>query len=421
MERQATARDERGSEPDKTTFSGLTDWRLIGGRGSAWFAAPSHRAGATLINRLLDTRAAYAWPDFDLRAGGVRVRIEPDPAVAQEISATAADLGLAADPSATAELGLVIESVDPTAVRSFWQEVLDYRELPAGGLGDPLRRDPAVRFAGIAEPRPLRNRLHLDVGAPAARVDTVRTVLGQQPHGPFGVALDDADGNEVDLCPGGPLSPDPGTADWQTMFSALAFYPLTEPEKAAALAAEVARLADEAGTPLLVDLRPEGVLIDSGKDQWETAAGADPAFVRLAAGVQSAARALGLEADPTPYRFVQIGIAAVDVPAVRGFWKQTLGYEYDPRPMVTDLYDPRRLNPVVFFQNLEADDTDRRRQANRLHVELAVPADRIDAVVRRGLGAGGRLVEDRPSQDVYDVTLADPEGNELRLIGGQPG
>lgn len=405
-----------GENVNRTEFSRLTDWRLVRDRGCAWFDAPSQRAGAALVDRLIRTAPPGSRPDFDLRAGGVRVRIAPDPAAAHTISTVAADLGLPADPSALAELGLGFESADPIAVQSFWRNVLDYHELSVGRLADRLRRDPTVRFGRLIAPRPLGNRLHLDVGAPSARVDSVRESLGQRPHGPFGVALADADGTEVDLCPGGQLSPDPETRDWQTMFSALAFYPATDPDQASALTAVVAELADEAGRPLLVDVRPEGVMIDSGKDQWETMTGADPEFVQLAARIQSTARTLGLSADPTRYRFVQIGIAAVDIPALRSFWSQTLGYEYDPRPPVTDLYDPRRLNPVIFFQDLEGGDAEDRQQANRLHLELAVPSDRIEAVVQRGLAAGGRLVADQRSEVPYEATLADPEGNELRLI-----
>jgi len=407
---------------DRAEFSGLRDWRLVGDRGSAWFDAPSQRAGAVLIDRLAKTAQPDRWPDFDLRADGVRVRIAPDPAEAQLVSTVAADLGLRADPAGLSELGLVVESTDPAAVQAFWQTVLGYHEQSVGKLADRLRRDPPVRFGRLAAPRPLGDRLHVDVGAPSARVDSVRDLLNQPPHGPFGVALADADGNKVDLCPGGPLSSDSTTSDWQTLFSAVAFYPTTDAGQAAALAAAVAALADEADRPLLVDVRPEGVMIDSGKDQWETMTGADPQFVQLAARVQSAARALGLAADPAAYRFVQIGIAAVDVPAVRSFWSQALGYEYDPRPMVTDLYDPRRLNPVIFFQDLEADDADRLQQANRLQLELTVPAEAVDAVVRRGLAAGGRLVAGQRvagqrADGPYEATLADPEGNELRLLG----
>ena len=51
--------------------------------------------------------------------------------------------------------------------------------------------------------------------------------------------------------------------------------------------------------PILVDLRPSGVTLDSGKDLWEDNEGAvRPEFVALATKIQVAARSLGLTADP---------------------------------------------------------------------------------------------------------------------------
>ena len=75
-------------------------------------------------------------------------------------------------------------------------------------------------------------------------------------------------------------------------------------------------------------------------------AGAESGYNREAANSQSTARGMGLTADPNRLCFVQIGIDAVDIPTVRGFWRAVLGYEDDPRSElgVTDIYDPRRLN-----------------------------------------------------------------------------
>jgi hypothetical protein len=102
--------------------------------------------------------------------------------------------------------------------------------------------------------------------------------------------------------------------------------------RAGELASAVAGLADDAGLPLMVDLRPDGVTIDSGKDQWEDGEGsATNQFVDLAGGIQTTARDFGLSADLTRPRFVQLGIDAVDVPAVRAFWASVLGYQHDPR------------------------------------------------------------------------------------------
>ena len=77
---------------------------------------------------------------------------------------------------------------------------------------------------------------------------------------------------------------------------------------------------------LLIDIRADGVMIDTGKDRWE-----DERFPDLARQVQAEARGLGLTADPSRTRFFQVCIDAVDVPRVREFWRVVLGYENDPR------------------------------------------------------------------------------------------
>ncbi len=66
---------------------------------------------------------------------------------------------------------------------------------------------------------------------------------------------------------------------------------------------------------------------------------------------------------------------SVDVPAVRAFWRAVLGYRDDPRPQVTDIYDPRRINMPLLFQPMSASEQDRREQRNRIHVDVYVPDD----------------------------------------------
>ncbi|QGN32135.1 VOC family protein [Microlunatus sp. Gsoil 973] len=408
-----------------TTGSDLpAGWRLINQRACSWYESPSHAAGASLLSRIAGSADIGQLPDVDIRARGVRVRMAPDAAAVRAVTAAADDLGLAADPTALAELGYVIEATDPAALEPFWQTVLDYRRAPGSSrvgsaasgetrLIDPLRRDPTVSFRRLDEPRPANDRLHLDVGRLPEAVLSTRQAIDQQPRGPYGVLLTDAEGNEVDLCPGDALSPD--TEDWQTMFSALACYPTPSSEVTTGLVTAVTQLADQAGLSLLIDVRPEAVVIDSAKDQWEGPEGADPAFVELAARVQGAARAAGVTADPGLSRFLQLGIAGRDITRLRSFWSGVLGYVCDPRPPVTDIYDPRRLNPVIFFQDLDPTEEDRARQRNRLHVSLAVPPDRVPSLMASAVEAGGRIVENLNDQG--RCTLADPEGNEIRVTG----
>jgi hypothetical protein len=383
-----------------------TDWRVIDGVATAWFDAPSLIEGAALIGRIV---ALSAEVEVDLRATGMRVRLDSDDH-AEAVSAAAQDLGLAANPAALQHLSVVFESANPSIVRRFWQGVLDYAPGEDGGLADPLRRDPAIRIRQSTEPRPLRNRIHLDVVRPAAAVEQASP---GEASGPYGVCHTDTDGNEVDFVPGAALSERSVTADWQTVFSAMTCYRTTSPTQQRDLAAAAAALGAEAGFPLLVDLRPGLVIIDSGKDQWEDDAhGLELDFTDLAGNLQTAARELGATADPGLPRFAQLFLDAADVTAVRGFWVAALGYTLDRRAGVSDIHDPRRLNPVLVFQEIDVSETERRRQRNRIHFELAVPSDLAQTRLATIVAAGGRLLDE--SEDRW--RLADPEGNEMVII-----
>ncbi len=102
--------------------------------------------------------------------------------------------------------------------------------------------------------------------------------------------------------------------------------------------------------------------------------------------------------------------------AVREFWRATLGYARDPREFLTDLIDPRRLTAVLFFQPTSADETDRLRQRNRVHVGLDVPVDQARQRVEVALSSGGSVLHADEAAGRW--VLADPEGNELHLRAG---
>ncbi|MHA7140692.1 VOC family protein [Arthrobacter sp. Sr33] len=383
-----------------------TEWRVIDNVATAWFDARSLTVGAALARRILELTPGVG---TDLRRTGVRVRLDSDRHT-ETVSAAAQDLGLTANPAVLQQLSVVVESPNPSGVRAFWQRVLDYAPADNGGLADPLRRDPALRIRQSTEPRPLRNRIHLDVVRPPAEVE--RADLGPA-SGPFEVRHTDPDGNEVDLVPGAALGGGIGTADWQTVFSAMACYRTTSSTQQRDLTTAAAALADNTGFPLLIDLRPGLVIFDSGKDQWEGAAdGLDPDFAHLAGGLQTVARELGATADHGLPRFPQLFFDAADVEAVRAFWVAALGYTRDQRAGVSDIQDPLQLNPVLVFQEIDASETERRRQRNRLHVELDVPPDLAQTRLATSVAAGGRLLDE--SEDHWRV--ADPEGNELVIV-----
>ena len=387
----------------------LEDWRVLAVGASAWFDAPSHAAGAALVHRVAAlANAASHQPDIDLRATGVHVRTltlavsgltERDASLARAISAAARDLGLSADPSAVQAVQLTVDALDKPSVMPFWRAALGYEPIGDDDLVDAMRRDPAIWFQQMAIARPLRNRVHLDVGVPHdlahERVAAVKAAGGREAFGiDYYVTLADAEGNEVDVAPLVPesaLEDVPETADWRVLFGAMTYYPTASYGQAARFAAAVAELSDDAGMALLVDMRAGGVTIDTGKDQW-----VDERFGDLARQVQAVARAMRLTADPSRVRFVQIGIDAVDIPAARSFWRAVLGYEFDERPDVTDIYDPRRLNPPLFSS---ACPPTTKRDASSATASMSIsscPTTRLPpASRRRSLPAGGSCTTPR--------------------------
>ena len=99
--------------------------------------------------------------------------------------------------------------MDIDAVRPFWEAVLGYRPLqrrPGGpvNLVDPARLGPAVWFQQMDEPRPDRNRIHVDVtvahDVAAARVEAALAaggVLVSDADARSWWVLADVEGNEV--------------------------------------------------------------------------------------------------------------------------------------------------------------------------------------------------------------------------------
>ncbi len=392
----------------------MTGWRPLDGRTSAWFPTSSHAAGAGLVRGIADLLGQEgALPDLDVRRTGVGVTVD-DPAAAELVADVARELGFDADPAALQRLSLVVEAEDPTSVTEFWRTVTAY-DAADDGLVDPLRRDPMIRVLPTVEHRPLRVRLHLDVSRPheLGREAARQVAPDRAPDGdewPYFLNAADPEGNEVDLVPVVPddrFPADAGADDWRLVFGGKVFYTGGR-DAVVELVERAAALADAAGLPVMIDVRTEGVAVDSGKDLWEA-----EGFAGLAGAVQEAARGLGLVAEPHRLRFVQFGLDAVDVRAVREFWRSVLGYEHDEREFLTDIVHPRLLDVPLFFQPMEADDEARRRQRGRMQLRLDVPRDQAAQRVEKALAAGGAVLRSDEGAGVH--VLADPEGNELHL------
>jgi 4a-hydroxytetrahydrobiopterin dehydratase len=125
--------------------------------------------------------------------------------------------------------------------------------------------------------------------------------------------------------------------------------------------------------------------------------------VDLANKITALAADLGTEADLTEPQTVEIGIDALDIPAVMPFWQTVLGYT---KVGDVDLVDPRGTGATVWFQQMD----EPRPQRNRIHLDVAVPHDVAEDRVAAAIEAGGRLVTDEYAPAWW--VLADVEGNE---------
>jgi 4a-hydroxytetrahydrobiopterin dehydratase len=146
----------------------------------------------------------------------------------------------------------------------------------------------------------------------------------------------------------------------------------------------------------------------------------------LAGRVSLAVREAGVATSPDvggegarALQLVEIAVDAMDIPAVRPFWKAVFAYEDEVRDGApTDaLLDPLRQGPAIWFQQMDAP----RPQRNRIHFDLCVPHDEAPRRISAGLAAGGRLTYDAEAPAFW--VLADPEGNEVCVTtwqGRQP-
>jgi 4a-hydroxytetrahydrobiopterin dehydratase len=204
---------------------GVAAWRVVGdglravfttdgpASGAAWVAAAIERAASVDgADRLRDRI------DIDLRAATVAVRLrvfdgddgidDTALAVVRALSALAAEHRLAADPSRVQSVQIAIDAIDIAVVMPFWQAVLGYRRTGDEDLVDPRGDGPAVWFQQMRDPRPQRNRVHVDVYVPREqahdRIDAAVAAGGSvvnAEHAPDWWTLADPEGNEVDVAP----------------------------------------------------------------------------------------------------------------------------------------------------------------------------------------------------------------------------
>jgi len=201
---------------------------------------------------------------------------------------------------------------------------------------------------------------------------------------------------------------------WRLILGTLQTYVLVSSlaEAAGVVASVTVATGAHADQSLRADVRADRVVLtlQSAVTGWVTRREID-----LAGQISALITGLGLRtipAGPAPatrtVQGLEIGIDALDIPAIRPFWQAVLGYVDEPGQVGTPngLVDPVGQGPAVWFQQMDAP----RPQRNRIHFDVSVPHDEAADRIAATLAAGGRLLSDAEAPAFW--VLADPEGNE---------
>lgn len=209
------------SSPDTLSFAdveaaGLSDWRQLFETLRTRFATGDFATGLTLVNRIAAlAEAANHHPDVDLRYPHVNVSLSShdvfgvtsrDLDLARQISAAAADLGVRADPTATAVVEIGLDTWDHEEIKPFWKAVLGMDDHPSEDveLRDLSGSQPTLWFQKTDRHDEPRQRFHLDIRVPAEIADervaaaiAAGGTLVTDEFAPRFVVLADAQGNKA--------------------------------------------------------------------------------------------------------------------------------------------------------------------------------------------------------------------------------
>jgi 4a-hydroxytetrahydrobiopterin dehydratase len=160
---------------------------------------------------------------------------------------------------------------------------------------------------------------------------------------------------------------------------------------------------------LTIDIRADRAVFRLQSEDAGAVTGRD---IRLALEVSNA---IPTTPSAASLQGFEIAIDALDIPAVRPFWKAVSGYADEPGPsdLSDGLIDPGGRGPAIWFQQMDSP----RPQRNRIHIDVDVPHDVAQDRIDAALSAGGRLLSDRAAPAFW--VLADPEGNEACICTWQ--
>jgi 4a-hydroxytetrahydrobiopterin dehydratase len=202
-------------------------WRLVLGELRAEVLTGSLPLAADVAARAAAEPGADGHLRMDVRSDGVIFSLQSpagawvtpeDVDLARRISAVTEEFRLTTVSGAgqgarsVQVLEIAIDAMDAAAIRPFWKAMLGYGDErgnpgPASALEDPLGQGPTIWFQQMDEPRPQRNRIHLDISVPhdeaEERIRAAQAAGGRVTYdaeAPAFWVLADAEGNEACIC-----------------------------------------------------------------------------------------------------------------------------------------------------------------------------------------------------------------------------
>jgi 4a-hydroxytetrahydrobiopterin dehydratase len=199
--------------------AGLDDWRLLAQALHARFHTGDFVTGLAFVTAVTelaeraghhpDVTLTYPFVDLKLVSHDVSRVTRRDLDLARRISEIAREQGVDADPGATSEIELALDTADLAAVGPFWAALLTGSpdSLAGDDVVDPGGRVPLLWFQHTDAHATPRQRFHLDVWVPhdlageriAAAVAAGGRVVDDG-NAPAFVVLADPEGNRACVC-----------------------------------------------------------------------------------------------------------------------------------------------------------------------------------------------------------------------------
>ena len=192
-----------------------------------------------------------------------------------------------------------------------------------------------------------------------------------------------------------------GVDDWRVVTNSIvAEFRAGSFPGAASLVSAIADEAESAQHHPDVDLRyPDRVRVVLST---HAAGGLTTLDVELAKKISALAADAGSTSEPSAPQSMEVAIDTMDADRIRPFWAAVLGY----RERNGTLFDPARIGPEMWFQQMDEPRTER----SRFHIDVIVPHDVAEGRVAAALAAGGTLANDEFARSWW--VLADADGNE---------